>query len=399
MKISEGNLLRALYFMVFSCTAAWLPIFADFLKARGMSGLQISVVLSIAPVMMLAVQPFYGVLADRLGYKRCLMFSTALAGLSYLLYLFQGGFWYLFGVTVLMSVFYNTLQPLLDSLALRLTQKDPSFSYGTLRIAGAAGWSFTGIIVGHCIDAVDTSVIFIASAISMLLAFLLSFSLAGANGGATARVAHTAAPQTPGNAPAVFANKTLLFFLLAVVLISTGTTTIWNFYTIYMKENGASASLVGIGLSFQGLCELPLFYFSAKIIFRLGVQRAFLLTVFVTALRMLLYFLVKNPQAAIAIELLHGVSWSLFWVVCVERVNSLVREEWRATGQSLLYAAYFGAGAILGNFWTGWLYGAGMKISGVFLLNAGLVAATGLVVWLAGVGRKQGDIGTGKPIR
>ena len=55
--------------------------------------------------------------------------------------------------------------------------------------------------------------------------------------------------------------------------------------------------------------------------------------------------------------------------------------------------------SFLGNFWTGWLYGAGMKISGIFLLNAGLVVATGLVVWLAGAGKKQGDIGTGKPIR
>jgi MFS transporter, PPP family, 3-phenylpropionic acid transporter len=385
MKLNEGNLLRALYFMVFSCTAAWLPIFADFLKDRGMTGLQTSLILSTTPVMMFAVQPFYGMLADRLGYKRCLLFSTALASLSYLLYLFEGGFWYLLAVTVVMAVFYNTAQPLLDSLSLRLTERDPSFSYGTLRIAGAAGWSFTGIIVGHFIDAVNLSVIFISSSISMALAFGLAFFLAGANGGAAQPISATAGVPAPKQASAwtVFANKPLLFFLLAVVLISIGGTTIWNFYSIYLKENGATASLVGFGLSFQGLCELPLFYFSAKIIFRLGVRRAFLLTVFVTALRMLLYFLVKNPVAAIGIEVLHGVSWSLFWVVCVEQVNALVREEWRATGQSLLYAAYFGAGAILGNFWTGWLYDSGMKIGGIFLLNAGLVAAVGVLAWAA----------------
>ncbi|MBK8566063.1 MAG: MFS transporter [Saprospiraceae bacterium] len=183
MSISEGNRIRAVYFMVFCCTAAWLPIMADFLKERGMSGLQTSAILSTTPIVMFAVQPFYGMLADRIGYKRCLLFSTALAGLSYLLYLSQGGFWYLLGITVVMSVFYNALQPLLDTLALGLAERDPSFNYGNLRIAGAAGWSFTGIINGYCIEALDTSVIFVLSAISMFLAFGLALLLAGAKRG------------------------------------------------------------------------------------------------------------------------------------------------------------------------------------------------------------------------
>ena len=158
------------------------------------------------------------------------------------------------------------------------------------------------------------------------------------------------------NSRQVFANKTLIFLLICVFLVSAGATTIWNFYSIYMKENGASASLVGFGISFQGLCELPLFYFSARIIGRFGIKTTLLITVFATSLRLLLYSVVSNPHAALFIELLHGLSWSLFWVACVEYVNLLVQEDWRATGQSLLYAAYFGAGAIVGNFWTGFLY-------------------------------------------
>src|SRR5262249_30576134 len=118
----------------------------------------------------------------------------------------------------------------------------------------------------------------------------------------------------------------------------------------------------------------------AKIIRRLGMKTTLLITVLATALRLLLYSVVKNPNAAVLIEVLHGVSWSLFWVVCVEYVNLLVKEDWRATGQSLLYAAYYGAGAIVGNFWTGFLYDAKMKISEIFLLNAGIVCAVVLFI-------------------
>ena len=72
MILSEANKLRILYFLVFCCTASWLPIFADYLKDRGLSGIEIGFVLSIAPVMMFIVQPFYGMAADTFGYKKCL---------------------------------------------------------------------------------------------------------------------------------------------------------------------------------------------------------------------------------------------------------------------------------------------------------------------------------------
>jgi len=103
---------------------------------------------------MFVIQPFYGMLADRLGYKKCLLLSSGLASISYALYLVDTSFTWIVFITVFMSVFYNAIQPILDSLSLRLAQDNPEFSYGTLRIAGAAGWAFTGIITGQLIDAI-----------------------------------------------------------------------------------------------------------------------------------------------------------------------------------------------------------------------------------------------------
>lgn len=377
MNINEANKLRILYFLAFSCTASWLPIFADYLKERGLNGIQIGVILSVTPVMMFLVQPLIGMLADKLGYKKCLIWSSLFASLSYLFYIFDGSFATFFLITVFMALFYNAVQPLLDSLSLKLVQHDPSFSYGTLRIAGAAGWAITGTIVGRYIDSVNVTVIFVFSAVSMFLTFLFAFSLQEDFKKSETKKVH-ACP----NVREIFRNRDLVFLLICVFLISLGGTTIWNFYSIYMKENGASATLVGYGISFQGLCELPLFYFSAKIIGKFGSRTTLLITVFALALRMVLYGIIKNPYAALFIELLHGVSWSLFWVVCVEYVNSLVRNEWRATGQSFLYAAYFGLGAIGGNFWTGYLYDVDLKIAHVFLLNAGIVAVVGLFMMI-----------------
>ena len=92
-----------------------------------------------------------------------------------LFYIFDGRFATFFRITVFMALFYNTLQPLLDSLSLKFVKKNPSFSYGTLRIAGAAGWAITGTIKGQLIDTINITMIFVFSAVSMFLTFLFAF--------------------------------------------------------------------------------------------------------------------------------------------------------------------------------------------------------------------------------
>jgi len=392
MKLHKAHTLRILYFFTFCCTASWLPLLADFCKNNGLEGTQISLILSITPIMMFIVQPLYGVIADKIGYKKTMLVASFFASISYLGYLYRQDFGWLILVTIFMSLFYNTTQPVLDSLALQVAREDKRFSYGTLRIAGAAGWSVTGIITGQVIDAVNINMMFLVSFISMFLVFIFSWLLKN-----DIRTEELKNDNAYKNLKDVINNRSLLFLLFCVFLVSTSATTIWNFYSIYMKENGASASMVGYGLSFQGLCELPLFYFSAKIIARLGLKTTLIITVLATTIRMLLYSVIKNPIVAIPIELLHGLSWSLFWVVCVEFVNKLVNEKWTATGQSLLYAAYFGAGAIAGNYWTGYLSGnLKMRISDIFLFNAGIVFS--VVILLLFFIKKPSPLPVEKPV-
>ena len=371
--MSKATALRIVYFLVFCCTGAWLPKLYDYCVYKQLSGTQSAFILSITPIMMFAVQPVYGFLADKLGHKKTLLLSTLLAAVSYLGYLFNVGFGGLIMVTAIMSLFYNTIQPVLDSMALQVAKSNPKFSYGTLRFYGAVGFAFTTIITGQVIDAVNITVIFIVSAITMLLAFLFCFFLKD-------ELHEKSSASAYSNVWGVIKNRSLLFLLFCVFLVSMGATTIWNFYSAYLKENGATDSLVGYGLSFQGLCELPVFYFSARIILKLGLKTTLLITVLATVIRMILYHFIKTPVATLPVELLHGFSWSLFWVVCVEYVNKLVDEHWLATGQSLLYAAYFGVGAIAGNYWASYFIDKGMKVADVFLLNAGIVTVAVLLL-------------------
>jgi MFS transporter, PPP family, 3-phenylpropionic acid transporter len=378
MKLTEAARLRILYFFAFACQSAWAPIFADYLGGKNFTGFKLGFILSITPAMMFLVQPIYGYVADKVGYKKTLLLASVLATLSFLGYIIKGGFIYVTSITIMMSLFFNTVQPILDSIALQITNKDSNFSYGSLRIAGAAGWSFMGIVTGYVIVNTSTQIIFSISAIAMAITFFFALSLPNFSNTQTEEKSTMPALKQIAS---LLSNKLLLKILIITIFISTASTTIWNFYSSYMKENGATATIVGYGIAFQGLCELPLFYFSAQIIKYLGLKKTLLITLLATAVRMLLYSYVKNPQWALCIEVLHGISWSLFWVVCVDFVNKLVKDEWKTTGQSMLYAAYFGIGAIAGNFWTSYLKDH-MKLSEIFLLNAGIILVTGTAVWI-----------------
>lgn len=392
MKFNEAARLRILYFLAFSCTAAWQPIFADYLNSRGITDFRMGLILAITPLLMFVVQPFYGMLADSYGYKKCLLVSSILASVSFTLYLFDGGFTYLLIVTISMSVFYNSTQPLLDSLSLTFIRRNPSFSYGSLRIAGAAGWAFTGIIVGYFIDKLSTEVIFTSSAISMLLTFVFAFFLHFDK----EKDASTEKLSIGKDLKAILSNNKLLILLFCVFLVYAASSPIYYFYSIYLKQNGATSFFTGFLISFQGLCELPFFYYSARIIRKLGIRITLLVAVFATALRLVLYNQVHNPYFVPPIELLQGVGWSLFWAASVEQVNILVKEELRATGQSFLTGAMLGAGAIAGNIWASYLNGKQLPVSQIFLLNAGIVFIIGiLMLWLLPrISHREGGLNT-----
>lgn len=372
--MKQSTAVRIIYFLVFCCTGAWLPKLYDYCLDRGFSSQQSALILSIPPVMMFAVQPAYGFLADKLGHKKTLLLSSLAAAFSYLGFLIAQDFLAVVIVTFFMALFYNTLQPVMDSMALHVAAANPAFSYGTLRIYGAVGFSVGSIVTGQIIDAIDLTVIFIVSAVTMFISFVICFFLKDQK--QTEQAGSNYAGVT-----SLIRSRSLQFLLLTVFLVSVGATAIWNFYSAYMKENGATDSLVGFGLSFQGLCELPLFYFSARIIARLGLRTSMLITILATVIRLALYYVIKIPVATLPVELLQGFSWSLYWVVCVEYVNKLVDEKWLATGQSLLYAAYFGAGAIAGNYWATYFIEKGMHVSKVYLINAGVVAIP-FLLWM-----------------
>ena len=377
--------LFILYFLAYGSGAAWRPLFSVYLRDAGLSGIQVGIIASIIPAVMLLTQPFWGMGADRWGRQRCLMLAMFLAAVLLSGFALGMGFWFFFCWTILAALFANPVPAIIDSLALDHIEAGGKLSYGHFRIWGAVGWGVIATLMSFIVMRGNMRVIFPAASVLMLLAWLVGFRLRRPEG------EHSAFEVSWKNLAPVLCNRRLIIFLAAVVFISVAIASTWTFYAVYLDDMGASRKLISLAFGIQGFSELPFYLIAGAIIKRFGAGRTLLFTFFATSVRLFLYSVAPSVAMAISIEIMHGLSWTLFLVASVEYVNKLVEPRFRATGQSLFWAAYFGAGLIIGSIWSGFLYDR-MELKMVFGLNGVmvlLVSLAALAVFRTGTKRAK----------
>jgi PPP family 3-phenylpropionic acid transporter len=379
--MSPVNNFRLLYLMVFACGTAWLPFFSFYLKENEMTGAQIGYISSLVWIVQLLFQPLWGVFADRYGRILCFRFAVVTSTIALLCFAFFA--------TSLLSIVICTLVysfcsmsiiPLLDTLVLEYVDTTSKLSYSHLRFWGAVGAAGGAQLSGLMISPDHAYYIFIAAAMPMFLSIPLVFRLkAGLNREGSIKMEFK-------DLRSVLSNKFLIIFLSVIFITGIGQTSIWFYLTVYIHDLGGSEQLSATAQSVQGLSELPFYFITALLFRRIGLRNTLLVAFFGTVIRLYLYSVNFTPMNVLFIEASNGISWTLFWVASVEYVNRMVKPQWRATGQSLLWAVYFGAGQITGNILTGHLYekmsmNKVFAVNGVIALVAMAIAALTFFIW------------------
>jgi len=344
-----------------------LPIFNLWLENSGLSGLQIGFVATVPWVVMLIIQPLWGILGDRMGKLVCFRIALIFAALLFALFpLVATDKISVVVMTILFSLFQTPVLPLLDSLTLEYHAEDKLPSYSTIRFWGAPGFGIGALLTGFLMSTTGSDIAFYLCSAFLLGSFTFSFSLASVKSFAASE------EVTFKGAGKVLQSGALLKFLLIIMIVSIAQSSSTFFMAVYMKEISASPLVTGYALAVQAASELPFYFVASWLLRKTTAEKILLIAVFGTSIRLMLYYFTGNPNLVIAIELLNGVTWTLLWIASVEFVNKNVPPAWRATGQSLLWAVYFGAGAIAGNLLTAKLYEI-FPMRSVFGINSVIV--------------------------
>ena len=145
-------------------------------------------------------------------------------------------------------------------------------------------------------------------------------------------------------------------FLFTVFIFGIGSSVINNFLFLYMNDLEASKTLMGLSLAFATISELPILYFSDRLLNRFGAAGMVIFSMSLLVLRLLAYSFIRNPLLVLPIQLLHGPTYSAMWVSGVSLAAKSAPQGMGTTAQGLFSGVLLDLSAAMGAFVGGFLY-------------------------------------------
>lgn len=377
----RGFLLN--YFFLFASTAVFYPYFPLFIRARGFSHSQLGLLLSLFQVAGIVGPLVVGRLADRLCRYRLLLLLCVCASILCLVPMnFLSGLPAFLPFLLLIGMGFNSLIPLSDALAAR-ELPDATHRYGQVRIAGSAGFIVASVVLqaARLIDG--------ASSTSILVNFIvLSVLYAGA---ALFLPRCGAAPSESDRALEAGRSgrgfgRAFWFGLSVIFLGALSMTAVNSFLSVFIRE-GLGWRNVSALWAIAAVAEMPLFFFSGRLIERWGLRGTLLASLAAMIVRLLIYALAPVVWAVVAAQLLHSLSFGLFQATMVQFVARTVGRERIGQGMTIAATGGWGLASFVGSLAGGYVIEK-LGFSALHLIYA-LPAGLGLTLLLT-LGRAMG---------
>src|SRR5688572_28087124 len=248
-----------LYFLYYAAAATLLPFLTIYYQDLGLTGTQIGLLASMPPLLSLVSAPVWGVVSDTMKQRK---FSLLIAiGGAILLALALStvrGFVWLIPTVMLFSFFFSPIMPLVDTTTISMLggQKE---RYGRLRLWGAIGWGVAAPIVGWLIETSSATWSFWAYAALMALGFLIALNVPE-----TGRIE----PTSQTDLRISLASPRWFLFLIVAFSGGMSLSMISNFLFLFLRQLGVDEFSLGLTLTVATLSELPVLFFSNRLLGR-----------------------------------------------------------------------------------------------------------------------------------
>ncbi|WP_226670203.1 MFS transporter [Metabacillus litoralis] len=338
------------YFFVFFGFGSLFPLLSVYLNdVMGLSGSQIGTIMSISPVIMILVQPLWGVLSD-LTQKPTYLLTIALIFTAFfgLIFSYVNSYSWIIVIAILLAITQSALIPLSDSIAMNYVQKTKA-QYGSIRLWGAVGFAVSVLIVGWLSDLTNLSIIFYGFSITLLIACLFAWKLPKEN--QSLKVSLKDGLRELSNVPRYFIFLFVAFLVLGPILANN------IYFGILITEVGGGLTGIGIAFLLAAGSEAPFMKLASQMISKMGIMKIIIFATIVSALRWFLYF-IEPPLSVIYISTIaQGISVGLFIPGAIQYVRDIAPKKVGATAISL----YSAIGNGLGNWFCTFVGGLIME--------------------------------------
>jgi PPP family 3-phenylpropionic acid transporter len=355
--------IAAFYFALFAAVGVLLPYTAIFYRSLGFNGSDMALLASVGPLLSIVVPPAWGFAADKLQrtslFLKIAAFGSAatLAGL-----LFAHSLPAVILILIAYGSFSSSLTPLADSLA-AVEAKRIGTDYARLRLFGSIGFILLSFTFGSLLSkgAKGSDVILFGSClllVSALVSLLLKADKANF------------APPTFCELKAVLARPAFLLFLLAA-MVHWAASSVYNLlFALYLRDLNIPSERIGLGISLAVVAEVLAMWGFRRLNAKFSLILLMLVGFLAGAVRWILVAILKSGPLLAAVQLLHGLSFGVFFIAAVAFIDVSVPGSLRATGRTLFASVVFGIGGVIGNAIGGCFYDIGGGSLSFFLAAA-----------------------------
>jgi MFS transporter, PPP family, 3-phenylpropionic acid transporter len=364
------------YYSLSSIVVSFFPVYFSF---KGFNTSQIGVLLGVGTFISILAPPFWGFLADRYNTTKNILLLTLTGALLIGYILFQSNlFWVLLFVFVVFNWFMSPIGPLSDSLTFRITA-EANQSFGSIRLFGSVGFAITALLSGWILDRYGfgtTRNVFLFYGIIALLGsvFLKDTTVSSKK-------------ITLNGLRRLFQHHDYVRFLVLVLVLSIPHRINDGFLGVYVQSLGGSTQLVGLSWFFATVSEAIFMGLSFRY---LKDEKELVLIAaasFLYCVRWAFTALLGSAVGVAYLQLFHGLTFAVYYLAAFHYVDKIIPEEWKATGQTIFAAVFFGLAGMIGSILGGWVF----DHYGGHALYTSMIALSGfgLILTLFTIGRRK----------
>jgi PPP family 3-phenylpropionic acid transporter len=271
------------------------------------------------------------------------------------------------------SIMTSSTNTLVDSTTLAMLGESRQ-AYGRYRLGGSVGYIIGVISAGFLFDQVGYLWMFPSYGLLMLVFALIALQL-------PRRAVHLRG-RGGREIGQMIRQPAWLILIASIFLFWIAYSASITFMGVILKSMGANDKLIAFATVIGAVIEIPFMAFSGQLIQRFGAVR---LLWFALLLQVIRYFLLSQmgvPAWAIAINMLNGPGFVLFWNSAVNLVSRLAPPSLVATAQGF-FASTMSLAGIISSLLSGVLFDR-LGSSGLFLVLTAFCLAA-LVLYGLGI--------------
>ncbi len=329
------------YFAYYGYVGVFSPYASLYFAGRGVSAVQIGVLMSLLQVMRIFGPNLWGWVADHTGQRVRVLRVTSLAAALAFCGMFSGQtFWAFFVVMVIVNLFTSAQGPLSEALMLSAMRGDLTH-YGRLRLWGSVGFIVAVMTAGQLLDwyGVDWMP-------AIALALLLMVSAVTLRMREVPVVAH--AHETP-LVRQLLRRRAIIAFFSSTFLMVAAHASLYVYYSLYLAQIGYSKTVIGLMWSLGVVAEIVFFFYQAPLFRRFGVKNLMIASLAIGVMRFLMIgFGAQSLVLLLIAQVLHAATFGVHHSASVATLQRWFSGALQARGQALFISISYGLGGSLG---------------------------------------------------